>query len=95
MRYDLMVLYGLIVVGGVTLSRWVTVFGVAIASIGLGIVLGVAAYQGYVPVVHALSAWALFQVAYGVAVVVMDGPALKFLTKGYASRLDSGQDKAD
>jgi hypothetical protein len=95
MRYELMVLYGLIVVGGVTLSRWVTVFGVAIASIGLGIVLAVAAYQGYVPVVHALSAWALFQVSYGVAVVVTDGPALKFLTRGYDSGIGSGQDKAD
>jgi hypothetical protein len=95
MRYELMVLYGLIIVGGVTLSRWVTVFGVAIASIGLGIVLAVAAYQDYVPLVHALSAWALFQVSYGVAVVVADGPALKSLTRGHHGRLGSGPDGTD
>ena len=32
MRNELMLLYALIVLGGVSLSRWVTVFGVAIAS---------------------------------------------------------------
>ncbi|MFO1146960.1 MAG: hypothetical protein U1E62_01185 [Alsobacter sp.] len=90
-----MLLYALIVLGGVSLSRWVTVFGVAIASVGLGLVLAVATYQGYVPLVHALFVWALFQVSYGVAVVVLDGPALKSLTKGYDSRLGPGQDRAD
>jgi hypothetical protein len=95
MRYELMVLYGLIIAGGVTLSRWVTVFGVAIASIGLGVVLGIAAFQGYVPLVHALAAWALFQVSYGVAVVAMDGPALKSLTKGYGAHFDAGRDGSD
>jgi hypothetical protein len=90
-----MVLYGLIVVGGVTLSRWVTVFGVAIASVGLGLLLGVAAYQGYVPVVHALSAWALFQVSYGIAVVVTDGPALRSLAKGSWGKIGSSTDKIE
>lgn len=75
MRNETLVFYGLIILGGAFLSRWVTVFGVAIASVGLGVVLGVAAYGGFVPVLHALVGWALFQIAYGVSVVAFDAAA--------------------
>lgn len=81
MRYELLLLYGLIIVGGAFLSRWVTVYGVAIASIGLGVTLGVATYGDYLPLLHALIAWALFQVSYGVAAVAFDPGARRQILK--------------
>lgn len=77
MRSEIIVLYGLVILGGALLSRWVTVFGVAIASVGLGVTLGLASYGGLVPFFHALVCWALFQIAYGVTVVMLDAPARK------------------
>ena len=75
MRHELLLLYGLIIIGGALLSRWVTVFGVAIASIGLGVALGAATYGGLVSPLHALGSWALFQISYGLSIVAFDGPA--------------------
>lgn len=75
MRHELLLLYGLIIIGGALLSRWVTVFGVALASIGLGVALGAATYGGLVNPLHALGSWALFQISYGLSVVAFDGPA--------------------
>lgn len=79
MQYELLVLYGLFFIGGACLSRWVTVWGVAIASIGLGMGLGVATYGGYVPAAHALASWALFQIAYGLAAVFLDRKARRYV----------------
>jgi hypothetical protein len=84
MRYELLLLYGLIIVAGACLSRWVTVYGVALASIGLGVTLGVATYGDYLPMLHALLAWALFQVAYGVAAVAFDPGARRQVLKSGA-----------
>jgi hypothetical protein len=79
MNEELLVLYGLIIVGGACLSRWVSVYGVAIASVGLGMGLAVATYGGYLPPLHALISWALFQIAYGIAAVLLDRKARRFV----------------
>ena len=97
MRSETFVLYGLVILGGAILSRWVTVYGVAIASIGLGVTLGLAAYSGLVPFVHALVCWALFQVAYGVSVVLLDAPARKsmLIAAGLIPRTDKRPGNTD
>lgn len=91
MRNETFVLFGLIILGGALLSRWVTVFGVAIASVGLGVALGLAAYGGFLPFTQALICWGLFQVAYGVTVVMLDAPARKSML--IAAGLIAGKDE--
>lgn len=97
MRNETFVLFGLIILGGALLSRWVTVFGVAIASVGLGVALGLAAYGGFLPVTQALTCWALFQVAYGVTVVMLDAPARKsmLIAAGLMTRDDERSGRQD
>lgn len=97
MLNETFVLFGLIILGGALLSRWVTVFGVAIASVGLGVALGLAAYGGLLPVTQALTCWALFQVAYGVTVVLLDAPARKsmLIAAGLMTREDERSGRQD